>query len=90
MLRNYGMQGVFDKITGLLFARPMRYSAEEREQLHKVIVAVVAGEFGRPGLPVVADMDFGHEYPQSIMPLGVLAEIDCASKTFRLVEACIR
>ena len=89
MLRNYGMQGVFDRITGLLFARPMRYSSEERERLHKVVLEVVAGEFGRPDLPVVADMDFGHEAPQSIMPLGVLAEIDCERQTFRLVEACV-
>ncbi len=90
MLRNYGMQGVLDRIAGLLFARPMLYSPEEREKLHGIIVSVVAGEFGRSDLPVVTEMDFGHEPPQSILPLGVVAEIDCARRTFKLVEACVR
>ena len=90
MLRNYGMQGIFERLAGLVFARPQHYSPEEREALHKVIVGVVAGEFGRPDLPIVAEMDFGHEGPQSILPLGVAAEIDCARRTFRLAEACLQ
>lgn len=90
MLRNYGMQGIFDKISGLLFARPQDYTLEERETLFQTILSVVAGEFGRTALPVVAEMDFGHEAPQSVLPLGVLAEIDCDRKTFKLVEACVR
>jgi len=89
MLRNYGMQGVFDKIAGLLFARPFRYNDTEKEELRKQIVRVVSGEFGRPHLPIVADMDFGHDAPQLIMPLGVMTEIDCGKKTVRLVEAAV-
>lgn len=89
MLRNYGMQGIFDKISGLLFARPELYTWEERETLFAAIVSVVAGEFGQPELPIVAEMDFGHEAPQFILPLGVTAEIDCPHRTFRLLEACV-
>jgi muramoyltetrapeptide carboxypeptidase LdcA involved in peptidoglycan recycling len=89
MLRNYGMQGIFDQITGLLFARPEQYALEERETLFQVIVSVVAGEFGRADLPIIAEMDFGHEAPQTILPLGVMAEMDCARRTFRLVETCV-
>lgn len=89
MLRNYGMQGVFERINGLLFARPQFYSEEERKALHQVIVAVVAGEFGRDDLPIVAEMDFGHEAPQSVMPLGVTTEIDCVRRTVRLVEEAV-
>ena len=89
LLRNYGMQGVFDQLAGLLFARPEAYTLEERETLHKTIVSVVAGEFGRSDLPIVAEMDFGHEAPQFILPLGVTAEIDCRQQTFRLVEPCV-
>jgi muramoyltetrapeptide carboxypeptidase LdcA involved in peptidoglycan recycling len=87
MLRNYGMQGVFERIGGLLFARPFRYSDAEKDDLRRQIVRVVADEFGRPDLPVVADMDFGHDAPQLIMPLGAMAEIDCAARTVRLVES---
>ncbi len=89
ILRNYGMQGIFDQISGLLFARPELYTLEERETLCQTIVGVVAGEFGQSGLPIVAEMDFGHEAPQFILPLGVTAEIDCTRQTFRLVEPCV-
>ena len=89
MLRNYGMQGVFDQISGLLFARPELYTLEERETLFQTIVSVVAGEFGQSNLPIVAEMDFGHEAPQFILPLGTTAEIDCLNQTFRLKEPCV-
>ena len=89
MLRNYGMQGIFDQISGLLFARPELYTQEEREVLVQTIVSVVADEFGQSGLPIVAEMDFGHEAPQFILPLGVTAEIDCVNQTFRLTEPCV-
>ena len=89
MLRNYGMQGIFDRLAGLLFARPEGYTLEERETLFEAIVGVVAGEFGRSDLPIVAEMDFGHESPQFILPLGVTAEIDCLKQSFRLTEACV-
>lgn len=89
MLRNYGMQGIFDQVSGLLFARPELYTLEEREVLFQTIVSVVAGEFGRSDLPIVAEMDFGHEAPQFILPLGVTAEINCINQTFRLMEAAV-
>jgi muramoyltetrapeptide carboxypeptidase LdcA involved in peptidoglycan recycling len=88
-LRNYGMQGVFDKIAGLLFARPFRYSDMEREDLRRQIVRVVSGEFGRPDLPIVSDMDFGHDAPQLIMPLGCEVEIDCDRKSVWLTEGAV-
>jgi muramoyltetrapeptide carboxypeptidase LdcA involved in peptidoglycan recycling len=87
MLRNYGIQGVFDKISGLLFARARDYSEEEKKHLAETIVTVVATEFGRPDLPIIANMDFGHTDPQFILPLGIKAEVDCRNRTFRLVES---
>lgn len=87
MLRNYGIQGVFDGIQGVLFGRPRDYTQEEKETLTEGIRAVIATEFGRPDLPVVLNMDFGHTDPQFILPLGVKAEIDCGQRTFKLIES---
>lgn len=87
MLRNYGSQGVFERIGAVLFGRPYKYSDEERAELRRVIVRVVRDEFGRSDLPVVTDMDFGHEEPQWVMPNGGLVEVDCDARTVKLVES---
>ncbi len=86
MLRNYGMQGVFSEISALLFGKAFRYTGEEKEELDREIIQVVASEFGQTDLPIISSMDFGHDMPQWIMPLGVTARVDCAGKTFGLIE----
>jgi len=88
-LRNLGCQGIFDRISGLLFGRARSYSDDEKQELYKVLVQVVAGEFGRPDLPIVANMDFGHTDPQWVMPLGIRAQIDMSARTFRLLEPAV-
>ena len=49
-LRNYGVHGTFERITGLLFGRARDYSDEEKKALDENI-AVVAGEFRRRDSP---------------------------------------
>ncbi len=87
MFRNYGMQGVFERIRGILVGRPRGYSDAEKEQLNTAIVRVVSTEFNAPDLPIVVNMDFGHTDPQVILPLGIMAEINCAHQRVNLVES---
>ena len=54
------------------------------------IIEVIAGEFGRTDLPIVANFDVGHTDPQLILPLGVKVEIDCLEKRIALVEAWMK
>lgn len=86
MLRNYGMQGIFDKISALLIGRPRDYSEEEKKELNENIIKVVNTEFKNENLPIITNMDFGHTDPQWILPLGITAEIDCHKKEFKLIE----
>ena len=85
-LRNYGMQGVFDRIGGLIFSRARSFSDHEKMELEKTLVRVVANEFGRENLPIIANFDTGHTDPQFVLPLGILAEIDCKNKKVGLIE----
>ena len=86
VLRNYGILGVFDKISGFIFSRARNYSDEEKKELEEKIVSIVANEFGKTDLPIVANFDVGHTDPQLVLPLGVKAEIDCENKKIKLVE----
>ncbi len=86
ILRNYGMQGILDRISALLFGRARDYNQKEKAELNENIIKVVNSEFGRNDLSVVSNMDFGHTDPQWILPLGIQAELDCENKLFKLVE----
>lgn len=87
MLRNYGVQGIFDQIKGIMFGRARDYTEEMNQNLRKVILDVVQGEFGKSDLLVVTDLDFGHTDPQWILPLGISAQLDLISKRIRLLES---
>jgi muramoyltetrapeptide carboxypeptidase LdcA involved in peptidoglycan recycling len=87
MLRNYGSQGIYNRISGILVGRARDYSIEEKKKLDEILKTIVGEEFGKPHLPIVSNMDFGHTDPQYIMPLGVRAEINCKRKTFKLLES---
>lgn len=80
MFRNYGMQGIFDKIAALIVGRPREYSEREKTELDEKILNVIRIEFKNEKLPIVTNMDFGHTDPQWIMPLGIKAEINCQKK----------
>lgn len=89
VLRNYGMLGVFDKISGFIFSRARDYSDDDKKEIEEKIISIVAKEFDKPNLPIIANFDVGHTDPQFILPLGVKAEIDCVAKRVLLVESWI-
>lgn len=88
-LFNYGVQGVFERATGLLIGRPHGYTDTEKSELDEMIHKTVVHQFGAGALPIVTNMDFGHTDPQWLLPLGISAEINCGQKTLRLLEAAV-
>lgn len=70
MLRNYGMQGIFEKIKGVIFARPKDYSSDECEELKQTVLDILNVEFRNGDIPVVMNVDFGHTDPKIVLPLG--------------------
>ncbi|MCF2856976.1 LD-carboxypeptidase [Pseudoalteromonas sp. SMS1] len=86
-LRNYGVMGVFEHVSGVIFGRARDYSNEEKALLDDMIVSVVAGEFGCDQLTLVSNLDFGHTDPQFILPQGVMAEINSHLRQIRLLES---
>ena len=87
MLRNYGTQGIYNKVKAVLFGRARDYSEEEKKELDTTLTSVIGFEFGKPDLPIVSNMDFGHTDPQIILPLGIKTELNTTSKSFKLLES---
>jgi len=90
MLRNYGIQGVLDKISAILFGRARDYSDDEKKLLDDTILKIIKQEFGNKNVTIVTNMDFGHTDPQFILPLGIKAELDNNKQTFKLNESIFR
>lgn len=81
---DYENMGVFERLRGLLVARPYGYADADR-LLHEV----VRERTKRYAFPIIADMEFGHTSPMMTLPLGCRARIDGAARRFAIVEAAI-
>ncbi|KRF07244.1 microcin C7 resistance protein MccF [Paenibacillus sp. Soil766] len=87
MLRNYGMQGIFSRIKGVIFGRAKDYSAAENVELREILVSIIAKEFGANHVPIVVDFDFGHTDPKLILPLGGRVELNPRTNEVILLES---
>jgi muramoyltetrapeptide carboxypeptidase LdcA involved in peptidoglycan recycling len=75
--------GVFAKIRGLVFGRPMGYSVEQRARLTE-LVSRVAEPYS---FPILMNVNIGHAAPIMTVPLGVRARLDSAENAFEILES---
>lgn len=91
VLRAFGERGLLERFDGVLVGRPAtrshledappaqreRYRANQRE--------AISGVFERynPDAPIVFDVDFGHTWPTTPIPIGGRVEIDPRDETIR-------
>ncbi|MFA9479999.1 S66 peptidase family protein [Phycisphaerales bacterium AB-hyl4] len=89
-LRSYASMGFLSKLAGILVGRPGGgVPPQQFEQYEQAILQVVAEEEGLTHLPILTRMDFGHTDPMFVLPYGVLAQIDCAQRTFSILENAV-
>ena len=81
-LRNYGSQGILQKVNGIIFGKP--YDNKYYEEYKNVITKVIRDELNLRDLAIMYNMSFGHTDPMMIIPYGALAEIDCRNKKFSI------
>jgi len=82
-LRNYGSLGVLQRAKAILFGKPYQ---EKHHAEYKACILRVLRELNLHDLPVFCNMSFGHNEPMCILPYGALAEVDCESLTFAILE----
>jgi len=86
LLRNFGVQGILSRISGLLVARPKSYSDGEKEALDAEVLKIAVGEFGRGDLNIVTNVDFGHTDPRHILPIGIELRMEPRDGTLEFAE----
>lgn len=82
--RNYGTQGILNKIKGIIWGKPYdnKYYEEYKAVIHKVL-----NELNLNELPVLYNMNFGHTLPMVVLPYGAVAEINCDENSFSILES---
>ena len=84
-LRGLAAQGIFDAVRGILVGRPARRSRwEDYKAAYRRVIGL---ECGRPDLPILGNVNFGHAEPIGVFPLGVRARLDTEAKTITLLES---
>lgn len=86
-LRTYGIMGILDRINGMIWGKPMD---ETHYEDYKKVIKKVLAEFGHENLPVLTNMNFGHTEPKICLPYGAIAEINCESQSFSILESAVR
>ena len=87
-LRVYGVMGLLENLSGIIFGRPGgEVPVDKFKDYDEAIVKVVRNECGLDKLPIITQMDFGHTDPMFVIPYGVQAEIDYDSKQFSILES---
>ncbi|BES65037.1 LD-carboxypeptidase [Gottschalkiaceae bacterium SANA] len=86
-LRTYGMMGIFDRINGMIWGKPMDQAHYED---YKEVIQKVLAEFDHTSLPVLTNMNFGHTEPKICLPYGAMAEINCNSISFSILDSAVR
>lgn len=85
-LRAIAGGGAFERLAAVLVGRPMHYSLKDTWRQYET-VAAVAREFGRPDLPIVGGLDFGHTVPHTVLPFGLPVRVDPGEQTITLPES---
>ena len=82
-LRNYGSQGILQKINGIIWSKP--YDNKYYEE-YKLSITKIMNELGLADLPILYNVNFGHTEPMCVLPYGAQAEIDCDRMQFSIIE----
>lgn len=84
MLRNLAAQGILKSINGILMAKP--YMGEFYDEYKEALLQVVSVEEKLTSLPIFYNINFGHSQPVGVLPIGVMAEINCEMKKITILE----
>lgn len=72
--------GAFENLSGLILGKPIdEVYFDEYKQ-------IISEELDDATFPILYNINIGHSYPHTILPLGALVEVDGNAKTLKILE----
>ena len=79
-LRTLDAAGMFRYAAGIVIG-------QINEEEEKILTKFLKYEAGREDIPVIANVDFIHRTPMTVIPVGAMTEIDCDNVILRILES---
>lgn len=77
--------GVFENVKGIVIGHIEGIKKSDEREFEDILLELTK-EYD---FPILKTSDFGHNCPNTVIPLGIKAEIDCKNKTFKLLESAV-
>lgn len=89
MLTQLALAGILGKVAGVVFGQCTDCRNADGGYSNFTIYEVLDRQFSQLGVPAFQGAEFGHMAAQMSMPVGVMAEIDAAAGTIRMLEPAV-
>lgn len=80
-----GQNGFLQALRGIVFGKMQ--SPEDFAPYEELVRQVIGRRYGRPDLPVLSGLNFGHTSPVCMLPFGAEAELDADGLRFSILES---
>ncbi len=80
-------EGVFDRINGVIVG--YIHSAQKSGSMVSPMEEILARKSARYGFPILKVNDFGHNCPNTVLPVGGLVRMDTGDQSLEILEACV-
>jgi len=79
--------GVFDKISAAVvgYVYGLRAERGKLAQMEDILLELTAGK----DFPILKANDFGHEWPNTVLPVGARVRVDADAKEIGILEPCL-
>jgi muramoyltetrapeptide carboxypeptidase len=84
VLSHFELAGVFKKIKGMVIGRPLEI-VETEFKINTTFEQVVQDFFAEYKIPIMYNVDFGHNDEKQVLPIGKVVEIDAEKMEIREV-----
>lgn len=84
-LNQFKQIGVFNLVRGIVVGHIDGMKKSDKREFEDILLEITK-EYK---FPILKTNDLGHNCPNTVIPVGIKAEVDCKNKTFRLLESAV-